>query len=463
MLTFCNRKSGWVLYVLLYFPAGNVLAQQKNYHLSELVAAAKNHLPVLLQKKSLVSSTKASLTEIKHSFLPRLRVSDQVNLGTDNSLSGSYLPISTTISSSGGIRASNSYQPVTGNMGVLYGEYELVTFGLRSAAIRKAGAYIDLQQADVEQTLYDIQRSVAINYFNFLKTQYRLDADKQNTDRYDSIFRVIRALSASGIKPGADSSLAKAELSKARITYNQTLGSLNQVKEQLAYLTGISSSVLAIDTLTDNLTAGTAFSSPGTDTVFHPLLDFYAKKNKIFIAEQAVIRKSYLPRIMLAAGTWVRGSGIQYNDDYKSLATGLGYQRFNYMAGLAISYNLFNGLYKRDRLAVNGFQVQASGYELEQQKLNLALAATQAENAIHTNEANLRELPVQLSAAQDSYRQKLAQYKAGIISLIDLTNASFVLYRSQTDYIETKNDWYLSQLDKAAATGNLIKFIQEVK
>jgi len=38
-----------------------------------------------------------------------------------------------------------------------------------------------------------------------------------------------------------------------------------------------------------------------------------------------------------------------------------------------------------------------------------------------------------------------------------------VLYRSQTDYIETISDWYLSQLNKAALTGNLTQFIQTIK
>ena len=68
-----------------------------------------------------------------------------------------------------------------------------------------------------------------------------------------------------------------------------------------------------------------------------------------------------------------------------------------------------------------------------------------------------------LNAAANAYDQKLAQYKAGIINLVDLTNASFVLYRTQTDYVEALNDWLQAKLDKAAATGNLDPFIQSIK
>jgi outer membrane protein TolC len=464
MVTFCNRKTGWVLCIFLYIPVCSVFAQQKSYHLSELADAAKHHLPVLLQKQALLNSAKASLTEVKHSFLPQLRISDQVNIGTDNSLPGSYLPISITPSSSAGVRADNIYQPATGNIGTLYGEYDLVTFGLNKARLNNAEAYINLQQADLDQQLYSIQSDIARTYFNLLKAQYRLAADKQNTDRYDSIFKVIRALSYSGIKPGSDSSLAKAELSKARITYNQTLGNLNQLKEQLAYLSGIPTADLAIDSPANGLkNQDLLLIKFQEDSVQNPFVDYYVKRNNIYSSEQVIIRKSYLPRILLGAGGWVRGSGIGYNDNFKSLGSGLGYQRVNYMAGIGITYNLFNTLYKKDRLAVNRFQQQAGGYELQQEKLALSVAADQADAALQANEANLLELPVQLKAAEDTYRQKLAQYKAGIISLIDLTNASFVLYRSQTDYIETRNDWYLAQLDKAVANGTLSKFIQVIK
>ncbi|GAC1453598.1 MAG: hypothetical protein NVSMB7_16200 [Chitinophagaceae bacterium] len=450
------------MYIFLYLPAGAVFAQQKSYSLTELTAAGKNQLPVLLQKQALLNSANASVTELKHSFLPQLKISDQVNLGTDNSLEGSYLPMGTTISTSGGKRATNNYQPVPGNMGVLYGEYNLVNFGLNKALIKNYQAFADVQQSDIDRELYSIQTDIARTYFELQKTQYKLGADEQNVNRYDSIFKVIRALAASGIKPGSDSSLSKAELSKAHITYNQTFGYLNQLKDQLAYLTGIPAGTLQIVNLSNNKDSLPVLNFP-EDSLNNPLLDFYVKKTNIFTTNQAVIRKSYLPKILLAAGTWVRGSGIQYNDDYKSLGTGLGYQRFNYMAGIALTYNLFNGLYKKDRLAVNQFQIQASEFELQQQKLDLALAGRQADNALLTNHANLLELPVQLKAAEDTYRQKLAQYKAGIISLIDLTNASFVLYRSQTDYIQAISDWYLAQLDKAQASGNLIKFIQTIK
>lgn len=464
MGTICKWKCCMALSTFLLIPAVALLAQGKIYTLSELTQSAKNYLPSLMQKQALVNSAAAFVTDTRHSFLPQIKLSDQLSIGTDNSMAGSYLPLGITPSTSAGVRNDNNYQAATGNIAVLYSEYELMNFGLNNAKIKNAEAYVDFQKADFQKEAYFVELEISRLYFNLVKTQYKLTVDKQNVNRYDSIFTIIQALTLSGIKAGSDSSLAKAELSKTRITYNQTSGSLNQLKEQLAYLTGIPANNLNINNDTDRFISNRQLlNNLAVDTISNPLIDFYAKKKNIFLANNRLISKSYLPKIILAGSTWARGSSIQYNDDYKSLSTGLGYQRFNYTAGVALTYNLFNGMYKKDKLTINRYQLQASDYELQQQKLALHSASLQADNALKTTEASLLELPVQMESAEDTYQQKLAQYKAGIISLIDLTNASFVLYRSQTDYIETISDWYLAQLDKSVSAGNLNQFIQTIK
>ena len=114
-----------------------------------------------------------------------------------------------------------------------------------------------------------------------------------------------------------------------------------------------------------------------------------------------------------------------------------GYQRFNYLFGVTFQYDLFNGLHKKDRLKTFGFEREAAELEFNSNRLNLDHATRQAQNSIEITEKNLLELPVQYQAAVDTYNQKIAQYKAGIIALIDLTNAAFVLDRSLNDYAET--------------------------
>jgi outer membrane protein TolC len=463
MITFQTWKLGIILGISLFFSLITISAQE-HYNLLELIKAADIYLPVLKQKQAQINSAKASLTDVKHSFLPQVRVSEQLNVASDNSLAGSLLPLGVTPATSGGIRANGNMQAASGNVAALYGEYELYNFGLNTAKLKTAEAYMHLQEADAEKEMYLIHLQIARLYLTTLKANYRLASDQQNVNRYDSIFKVIKVLTLNGLKPGADSSLAKAELSKARITYNQSFGLLRQLQTQLSYYTGIDPKHLVIDTIVNRYAERNLLhvSNPA-DTLNNPLIDYYNKRKSVFLTNEKLIKKFYMPRVLLAGSTWARGSSIQYNDDYKSLSTGLGYQRFNYSVGVAITYNLFNRLYRKDKLLINQFETDAAEFELQQQLLLLKQASLQADNAMLTSGNNLAELPIQLQSATDTYFQKLAQYKAGIISLIDLTNASFVLYRSQTDYIETIGDWYISQLDKSAANGTLTQFIQTIK
>ncbi len=129
-----------------------------------------------------------------------------------------------------------------------------------------------------------------------------------------------------------------------------------------------------------------------------------------------------------------------------------------------MEYNLFNIVHRRDKEAIARNNTIASDYDLQQQQLSiLQNVGNKADEAIRTAVKNLAEIPIQIGAAQDAFNQKTAQYKAGIINLVDLTDASFVLYRSQSDYVQTLSDWLLANLDKAAAAGNLDLFIQAIK
>ncbi len=462
MNAFCFRKM--LALALLLVSSLHLLAQQTNYTLSALVDSATKYFPELQRKNAQLAAANAVVADARTLYLPSLKLNEQVNISTDNSLAGSYLSFGMIPSTSAGVRAENNSGATTGNIGILQSQFDLIDFGYRKAQINRARTYVDLQQADLQKEQYYLKLQIARWYFLLLKSQAKLKADAENIKRYASIFNVIKAVTESGIRAGSDSSLAKAELSRTKITYNQNKGQVEHCKIQLAWLSGIEVEKISIDSAAlKNVRTNTIFLSGATDSTLNPLLDYYKQLKNIAVANEKLIAKSFLPKIVLTAAGWARGSSIAFNDQYKSLGNGLGFQRFNYLAGFSFQYDLFNGIRKRARLTTYKFETAASDLALQGQQLSLQTATRQANNAILATENNLAELPVQLTAAQDTYSQKIAQYKAGIINVVDLTNAAYVLYRSMNDYAETLGDWYLAQLDKAVATGNLDAFIQAIK
>jgi len=446
--------------------AGSLQAQQINHTLSDYVDAAQRHMPVILQKQALVDAAKAGVTDTRHAYLPTAFLADELNIGTDNSIPGSYLSYGIIPSTSSGLHPSNNYQSAVGNIAIFQSQFELFDFGLKEARTRNALAYQDLSQADLDREKFLLEWEVGKLYFDILKNRFQLAIDKQNVSRYEDVYKVIEAVTRSGIKAGADSSLALAELSKSRISYNQTEGQINQLREELSYLTGIATADVLVDTTEVKeylVTPDLISRGEYRDSLNNPMIVFYEKQQVLNQRNEDVVRKAYLPKLYLNATGWARGSSIDYNGDYQSLSMGLGYQRFNYMIGATLVYDLFNIQHGKDKLAISRYQTQASNYDMQQQELELRKVFDQADPAMNTAAKNLVEIPVQIKASQDTYNQKIAQYKAGIINLIDLTNASFVLYRAQSDYVQTISDWLLASLDKAASTNQLDPFIQSIK
>jgi outer membrane protein TolC len=447
-------------------PCNQLEAQvSRTYSLSELTDSAKSHLPVLLQKKALVNSAKAGVTDARNSFLPKFTIGDEVSIGSANDVEGGFLPLAGIIHPiSGSIESSNNYSAQLGSLASAYAEYDLVNFGLRGAKINNAKAYADLQQADFDKEFYVIKMQIGKLYFDILKNNALLDIDRQNISRYQTVYTIIKALTGSGIKAGVDSSLAIAELSKTKVAFNQRNGIAGQLQQQMSFLTGIPAAQLNIDTGNrSKLIELNGIYGATADSLQNPLLSYYSRQRNLYESNETLVKKSYLPKIVIGAGGWGRGSSIVYNDSYQSLKTGLNMQRFDYISGIGITYDLFNIVHLHDKLAVSHYQSQAAEYGLQQQKDVLNNAVAQADVTIATDEKNLTELPLQLQAANNAYQQKIAQYKAGVINLIDLLNASFVLYSAQQNYVETQNDWYNANLDKAASTGKLDLFIQTIK
>src|SRR5580704_2724378 len=101
------RKTASIFFFASIVLTTNAFAQQqKKYSLEDFVDSAERHMPVLLQKQALLDASKAGITDAKHSFLPNAFVADQLALGTDNSIPGSYLSYGIIPSTSSGVRPS---------------------------------------------------------------------------------------------------------------------------------------------------------------------------------------------------------------------------------------------------------------------------------------------------------------------------------------------------------------------
>src|SRR5580658_9245021 len=131
MVPFCFRKLLWTGVSLLLWPSFPAVAQSvtpATYSLTALIDSAQRHLPVLRQKQALVDAAKAGIRDAKDAYLPASWLGDEVLVGSDNSLPGTYYSFGLIPSASSGINPANNSQAAGGNMAFLFNEYDVLTF-----------------------------------------------------------------------------------------------------------------------------------------------------------------------------------------------------------------------------------------------------------------------------------------------------------------------------------------------
>ncbi|MFI5163922.1 MAG: TolC family protein, partial [Bacteroidia bacterium] len=426
-------------------------------------SSLKNH-PALKAKQFEVESANAAVRDAKHQVLPALKIHDQVDVGTANSLAGSSFPMGIIPSISGGISTENNSNLFSGNIGVAYLEHELYNFGLNSARIASARSLANSSKADYDATSYSLQFHIGQLYFDLLRYRLLNNIQQKNIERYRVLYNYIKAYTGSGIKAGVDSSVANAEVSKAKIQYIQTLEVYNKLKSEFTYYAGLKNRDFEIDTglyhlsdaIINQLQAKVSVDSVSSS---NPVLAYYNSRWEYAMAQEKLIKKSYLPKIYLVGGGWMRGSSISPTDAYGDLSSGLNYSRYNYMAGLAFTYNIVDIVHQKDKAAIQYFHAEAEHEEMNEQKLLLENQLQRADIAIQAALAREKEIPIQLRAAQNAFSQKSAQYNAGLANITELTDASYLLYRAETDAVEAQTDLLNTLLQKAVTNNTLNTFL----
>jgi adhesin transport system outer membrane protein len=427
--------------------------------LNKAIGLALQNYPSIRAREALLKSGQASVVEAKDQRLPSLNLYEQIDAGTSNNLGSAYFSGGIVPSLSGvSARPENLGTVSSGNIGVAYLQWQVTNFGGFRAGVQEAYSRLKVDSMDVQKEQFYIASMVLQSYLDLVKNDELSLVQWENLQRADTIRLAIRNYVLSGLRPGVDSSLAEAEYAKARLNYIDIANQFSQAKVQLSLLTALDTTAILPDLKNDNLLFGSVYQAPLADSALssHPYLNYFHSIYESGQARERLIRKSYLPRVYVLGAGWVKGSSINADGSFnKDLSSGLGYTRSNYLGGLGVTYDLFNLRREKDRLNVQRFETEAALHNYEEQKQSLDNAGLQASVDLNSAIARFNEIPVQLGAATDAYRQRLTQYNAGLANIIDLTNAFNVLNRAQTDMINAKNSVWRAIVQKAYA-GNRI-------
>ena len=288
----------------------------------------------------------------------------------------------------------------------------------------------------------------------------------ENLNRARSFYEMTDAYAKSGMKAGVDSSIARAELSKANLLFLQSKNNVKIQRFNLMSLMGVNQEFVTDTSIF--LSRIPMVNCPDTNALLNnPLLKFYSIQSDIYRLQAKGIGLSYLPSIHILGAGWGRGSGIRdVNNNYvlhSDWSAGIPFESYNYMVGASFVWNLASAPktyneYKSQVMLANAAQSNYDRVYIESKEaLNEANL-----DYLHALE-EVKESPIQYRAALDAYNQSKSRYDAGLSTYYEISQALYVLNRAEADLLASYNNLWRSVLKQAASAGDINLFLNWIK
>jgi outer membrane protein TolC len=435
--------------------------------LQQLLSGMKSNYELLKSENSLVQAKQAQKRAVGFDRLPHLNTLFEANVASNNNLEGTYLTYGVIPSVTGGTRPVNNLNIEGGDAAFAGINWEAVNFGAYKARHDLAKSDLLLQMNIMQKQEYDLD-GIASAYYLELVRQYELSAIQQdNVTRLQQLKASVTALVSSGTKPGVDSMVAAAELSKALVGSIEARKNYEQIRVQLSTLSGMPVSGLVPDTAGAQrliLEGPSYFFSAPVDSEHHPQVNLYNAYYDYSKARLTLEKKNYYPKLFVDADAWMRGSSLSNSDHFNTdIARGYIPTRFNYMVGLTLTYDIFNIARKQLNTAVYKYQADAAYHRLQNAKANLDNDISQALIEKEFQDSKLSETRHQFYAALSVYTQQLSLYNNGLSSIIELNTAWQYYVQSQRDYLDARVAFMRSIINYSLVTNSFNALVQNLK
>jgi outer membrane protein TolC len=452
-----NQSAGLVLPVLFLLIGMNVCAQKEPVTFQQMLQMAETNYPLLKSKMLEVQAAQKGVNANISTLIPSLDASYQINYSTYNNIIGMAYP-QFLVPISGPPSTGNNMNPVYGSAASLLFNWQPITFGQRNAQVDFAKAGLQYASADAQNEIFQHKIKVINAYLDLLTANELVKVYENNLKRTEVNLLAVQSLVISGIRPGVDTSVFKAEVSKSTI---ELLNSKKNKEQSHIYLTQLLASDIPLSFFDTLFFTRLPVSLPQMDSVKHPLVNLYKSSYEIGLARKKVLAKTMLPILGIWGTTYARGSGILYNGTEKP-ADGLGFQRYNYGIGIQLSIPLLQSIKIRSQLQQQAFLIQSNQEKLNEIELQLKKQNELADTIVNSAFAVVKESPLYLESAIFSYKALQSRYQSGLANIADLMQAQYALIKAETDNKLAYMNVWKAFLYKAAVNGNLNVFINQV-
>ncbi len=441
----------------------NAFAQE--YTLDKVLETARLNYPLLKAKQADAASAGKRVSLSRTDYLPVITAQGQYTYSSNNNLTGSFVPgEGLGLGTTGPPNTADNYDGVFGSLASVSVDWRIFNFCKVRAGVNVAQRNRDISQADYDNELFQHQVRVADVFLSAQLSRKMVIAQENNFSRASHLKSIGRAGSLSGIRPSVDSLLSNAEYAKASLALAESYRNDKIQRLKLAELIGTSGEI-SVDTSFYQQPLPSSIAAAATELSAHPRLRLQKSQLEATNSRISVVKRTYMPSLSLVATGLARGSGMSrtdgsYNYDF---AAGTQFGMYNYLAGVALRWNLTGLARLRYDYGSEKAQADRFQYLYEEQELILKRQVSESEVQLQLAQKQLQVAPIQRAAAEKAYDQAESRYQNGLTDILILNQSYYVLNRAEVDYYIAVNNFWKSLLIRAAANGDLELFLKEIK
>ena len=447
-----------LLFILSVLPLQLLIARDHpSSSLKELLKQAVVNYPLLKAREFEVLAAQKGVEASKRSLVPTLDAAYQANFATYNNIIG--MASSTfLVPISGPPSTGNNYEGVFGSSASMILNWQPITFGQRTAQVDYSKAGLHQTLADTQNEIFQHKVKVIYAYLDALVAKELVKVYEKNLFRTEINYQSMRAMVLSGLKPGVDTAMYKAEMSRAKIDLMNIRKYREQTSVSLAQLLASENDVVVNDS---SYFSKLPLSTLQADTVRHPLLTLFNSNIDLTKARLKMLNRTMLPTLGLWGTTFARGSGIRY-DGTINTKDGLSFQRYNYGIGLQLSVPLLQSVRINPQLQQQQLLIKSNEEKLNEVSLKLKSELRMADTALSDAVAAAKENPVLVESTDFAYNAMVSRYQSGLVNYSELIQAQYQLIKAEAENKTAFINVWKALLIKAAVTGDLNLFLNQV-
>lgn len=426
---------GWLLGLLLSLMLTG-LGQATELTLEQaLELALKNH-PAIAEFRERTAAARAGVRMSQSRYFPQISFNSDYFYG--NAFTSSVIPAD--LASAG---PAGAFTGISRNSDYFRHRFTatqlLFDFGRTPGTVGQAQASYDMSRMDLEQVRQQVVLEVRTAFYGYLAARAAVRVSEENVRLNQELVRQATGFYQVGVRARIDVTKAEANLYQAEA---QLIAARNTLQlARVALMTALGLKTWPFQEVSQQL------------EVRLPSLSLEEAKEYAFRQRPELQRNQYQQELQKQALQVARAG---YFPTLNAQATygwlGREYPlRENWFVGVSLSLPLFEGGATRYSVQQARANLKASEENAAVLGLNVIKEVEQAYLDMQSAAEQVRAMTKAVEAAQENWRLAQGRYKAGVGSIIEVTDAQVQFYRAELDLIRAKYDFKVAEarFDKA--------------